>query len=330
MTLKNCYIWIAVLIKCYIVHFQSYWVHRFTSAGPLTKLVFCGLLFAFCTSPLQAAQTHSIFVLHSYSQEYPWTKRQHEGFMRKIEDVETDSFTVSVEYLDTKRVHYTPEYADLIADLIVKKYAGFNPDAIYITDDNALLFALSHLSRVFPNVPVFFSGINDYLIKAKLVPERMTGVFERKDISPNLELMNHLAPGTNDIIVVGDESKTFQAIRREIENELEHLPRVNANYVSSRRIETLVELLRNRTERFVFLTTLGAMTDATGRTLSLPETISAIVQAGSFIILSMEDVYLYPGVLGGYVTSGLKQGNAAADLLLRYLKGTPVVNIEPI
>jgi diguanylate cyclase (GGDEF)-like protein/PAS domain S-box-containing protein len=290
----------------------------------------CGLLVFLAVAPLHAARNTPVFVLHSYSQEYPWTKRQHEGFMRRLDAAAPDSFTVSVEYLDTKRSPYTAGYADFMAGYLARKYAGFRPSAIYVTDDNALTFALSHLPRIFPDVPVFFSGVNDYRVKAQLAPGRVTGVFERKEIAPNLELMRHLAPGTRDILVVGDESETFQAIRREIVSELGRQPEIRAQFLSSGRIESLVEALRNRPERFVFLTTLGAMTDASGRTLTLAETISAIVQAGPFIILSMEDAYLYPGVLGGYVTSGQRQGEAAAEMIVRHIAGTAVADIAPI
>jgi len=299
-------------------------------AWPGFGLALCGLCFSLWAPPLRAVQNTSVFVLHSYSQEYPWTKRQHEGFMRRLDAAAPTSFTVSVEYLDTKRAAYTTDYANLMAGHLAQKYAGFQPKVIYVTDDNALSFVLSHLTRIFPNAPVFFSGVNDYQVKTRLAPGRVTGVFERKEIAPNLELMRHLAPGVRDILVVGDESETFQAIRREIVTELERQPEIRARFLSSGRIEPLVESLRGRTERFVFLTTLGAMTDTTGRTLTLPETISAIVQAGPFIILSMEDVYLYPGVLGGYVTSGLRQGGAAAEMVLRYLAGTAVAAIAPI
>ena len=92
----------------------------------------------------------SLFILHSYSQEYAWTKGEHEGFMRRIRADVPGSLSVSVEYLDTKRVRYTAEYADAQAAYIASKYRGFEPDAVYVTDDNALLFALSHLSRIFP------------------------------------------------------------------------------------------------------------------------------------------------------------------------------------
>ena len=281
-------------------------------------------------APGHAGGNTPIFILHSYSQEYPWTKRQHEGFMRALGAAVPDTIAASVEYLDTKRVPYTAAYADFVAAHLARKYAGFQPKLIYVTDDNALLFALTHLARIFPKAPIFFSGINDYGMKQRIDPRQATGVFEEQEIGPNLDLVRHLAPGVRDILVVGDESETFQAIRREVVAELTHQPDIQAQFLSSGRIERLVASLQGRTERFVFLTTLGAMTDAAGNTLTLPETIAAIVQAGRFIIISMEDVYLYPGVLGGYVTSGHKQGAAAAELAARYLAGTALAAIKPV
>ncbi|MBN2477434.1 MAG: response regulator [Pirellulales bacterium] len=298
-------------------------------ARPDPRQAMCCLLLSLCATPLLAAENQSIFVLHSYSQEYPWTKRQHEGFIRKLTAVDRNYFTVSVEYLDTKRVPYTTAYANLMAGQLAQKYEGFQPDVIYVTDDNAMSFALSHLMQIFPNAPVFFSGVNDYHLKAQLARDRVTGVFERKEIGPNLELMHYLAPAARDILVVGDESETFDAIRSDIEVELGRHPKISAHFLSNNRLDLLVESLRGRPERFVFLSTLGAMKDAGDCTLGLEETVLAIAQAGPFTILSMEDVYLYQGVLGGYVTSGAKQGETAAGMVTRYLSGTSVANIPP-
>lgn len=89
-----------------------------------------------------------------------------------------------MEYLDTKRAGYSPEYADLIGDHLRQKYKGYQPAAVYVTDDNSLSFALSHLDRVFPGVPVFFSGVNNYDVRRQLDPARTTGVFEKKEIAP--------------------------------------------------------------------------------------------------------------------------------------------------
>ena len=304
-------------------------VRRNPQAGRLAAALLLLLSLAW-TAPGHARGTTPIFMLHSYSQEYPWSKRQHEGFLRALGAAGADAIDPGVEYLDTKRVPYTAAFADFFGAYLAQKYAGFEPKLVYVTDDNALLFALTHLTRIFPKAPIFFSGVNDYGMQQRIDTRRVSGVFEKKEIGPNLELMRHLDPGVRDIVVVGDESETYRAIRRELVEELAHYPDIKAQFLSSGRIERLVAALKERKEKFVFLTTLGAMTNAAGNTLTLPETVAAIVQAGRFVIISMEDVYLHPGVLGGYVTSGYKQGAAAAELGARYLAGTAVAAIKPL
>jgi diguanylate cyclase (GGDEF)-like protein/PAS domain S-box-containing protein len=288
------------------------------------------LLLCFNFSSALAADAVPIFVLHSYSQEYPWTKGQQEGFVETLNRDLSRTYTVETEYLDTKRTNYSPAYADMMAGYLREKYKGYHPAAIYVTDDNALLFALSHLAKVFPDVPVFFSGINNYDIKPQLNPARTTGVFEKKDIVPNLRLMDLIDPTVREIVAVGDASETDRAIASELRKEMIHYPEIHVTYLSSNRIDDLVRDLKERKERFLFLTTLGSVKDREGRTLPLAQTISAIVHAGRFVVFSMEDAYLYPGVLGGFVTSGPLQGQYAARLLLRYLDGTPVSALAPI
>ena len=277
-----------------------------------------------------AAVHTPIFVLHSYSQEYPWTKGQHQAFMDTLADLPGFVFSPSVEYLDTKRVPYDTAYAEQLAAHIAQKYADYRPKVIYVTDDNALLFARDHLAKIFPEVPVFFSGVNDLRIGRQRDPARVTGVFENKEIEPNLELMRHIAPDIQDIVVVGDASETYAAIRTEIRQALRHHPGIHAHFISQGRIEALTAELRGRRERFVFLTTLGAMDSAEGETQTLAETVAAIVASGRFTIFSMEDAYLYPGVLGGYVTSSRRQGELAAELVGRHLFGTPVAQIAAV
>jgi len=278
----------------------------------------------------EASVPVQVFVLHSYHHEYSWTKGQHQGFVDELNSDMSRTYTFVTEYLDSKRIVHSPDYAYMFGRYLQDKYKGYQPAAIYVTDDNALMFALSHLSRIFPDVPVFFSGINNYAIKAQLNPALVTGVFENKAIAPNLQLMLRIDPSVQGIIVVGDASETYRAIEIEIHKAMTHFPGIHAIYLASSHIDELLTDLKARHERFVFLTTLGAMKDRDGRTMSLAETIDAIVTAGHFVVLSMEDGYLLPGVLGGYVTSGQRQGQEAARLLKRHLNGTPVAGLGAI
>ena len=92
----------------------------------------------------QASVPTPVFVLHAYSQEYQWSKGQHEGLVRTLNDDTSRAYALNIEYLDTKRAGYNSAYAYLIADHLRQKYKGYQPAAVYDTDDNALSFALSH------------------------------------------------------------------------------------------------------------------------------------------------------------------------------------------
>ncbi|MFT3821496.1 MAG: EAL domain-containing protein [Rubrivivax sp.] len=278
-----------------------------------------------------AARPSDVFVLHSYSQEYPWTRRQHEGFMQELARAGgATRYDVRAEYMDTKRVRYDAGYAQQLADHLAAKYRGYAPAAIYVTDDNALVFALDHLLRLFPAAPLVFSGVNDYTVRARIDPARVTGVFERKEIGPNLDLVRLIAPDASDVVVVGDASETYRAIEQEIRTELAQRGGVRARFVADRRLARVLGELRAGPERFVILTTLGALVDERGTPLTLGESIPAIAALGRHTVLSTEDVYLFDGVLGGYVTSGIAQGQAAARLVVRHLAGTPIAELAPV
>ena len=282
----------------------------------------------FAPGLLYAAPTSQIFVLHSYSQEYPWTQGQHEGFIQTLTADAQEEPLVSTEYLDTKRRAYDETYAIELARHLRLKYADYKPAAIYVTDDNALLFARDHLSRVFPGVPVFFSGVNDYGVRSSLDPALYTGVFERKEVAPNIEWLLRMDKDANDLVFVGDDSNTYQAIERELRSEL--IPhRLRVTFVAEKRLDRVLARLQGLPGKYIFLTTLGGMTDENGQVLLLRDIMRSLALTGR-IVISMEDAYVIEGVLGGYVTSGQKQGMNAARLFLAYQQGKPIVDLPPM
>ncbi|MGB7971861.1 MAG: PAS domain S-box protein [Candidatus Deferrimicrobiaceae bacterium] len=277
---------------------------------------------------LRAESTRQILIVHSYSQEYPWTRGQHEGFVQTVAADAQGEFLFSTEYLDTKRRAYDETYAIELARHLRFKYADTKLAAIYLTDDNALLFVRDHLSRVFPGVPVFFSGVNDYSVQSSLDPAFFTGVFERKEFAPNIEWLLRVDRNANDLLFVGDNSNTYQAIESELHREL--IPyRLRVRFLAERRLDRLLARLHDLPGKYLFLTTLGGITDENGQVLPLPEIMKSLVRTGR-IVISMEDAYIIEGVLGGYVTSGRKQGMNAARLFLAYEHGKPIVELPPI
>jgi PAS domain S-box-containing protein len=271
-----------------------------------------------------------IFMLHSYSQEYPWSKSQHEGFLNRYQQSHSQPSLISSEYLDSKRRQYNSGYGREFFNYLQNRYRDYQPDLIYVTDDNALSFALEYFDRLFADVPIIFSGVNDLAIQQNLDPARVTGVFEKKNISANLQLLQQMDPDIERILVVGDGSETYQAIEKEIREQLQQHPGISARYLASQHMEELVRELHQASEKYLFLTTLGQISNAEGQVLPLQDIIADIVNANDFITLSMEDAYLFDGVLGGLVTSGRLQGQTAADMALLYLQGTDIADIPAV
>ncbi|MES9906967.1 MAG: hypothetical protein ABW150_00480, partial [Candidatus Thiodiazotropha sp.] len=48
-----------------------------------------------------ASDTVRVLIVHAYSQEYPWTKGQHEGFVERLKQGLTLQPKIKTEYLDT-------------------------------------------------------------------------------------------------------------------------------------------------------------------------------------------------------------------------------------
>ena len=155
-----------------------------------------------------ANKPEHIFILHSYSQEYPWTSAQHKGFVSRYTAASKHQSLISTEYLDSKRIAYNGEYATFFLTYLQSKYKNYQPEIIYVTDDNALSFALDHIDQIFPQAKVIFSGVNDYSVINRLDKTRSTGVFEKKEIAPNIELLRLIDPELSEILVVGDGSNT--------------------------------------------------------------------------------------------------------------------------
>ena len=147
------------------------------------------------------ADMKRVLVLNSYSDGYYWTDRIMDGIhsvMDEQHDVE-----LFINYMDTKRISDNDYYLQL-REIYHHKYRFQKIDAIISTDDNAFNFLLKYRDELFPNVPVFFNGINDYHPSDIEDHKLFTGITETYDAASTIELMLGLHPKTKEIVVVSD------------------------------------------------------------------------------------------------------------------------------
>lgn len=298
----------------------------------LHSAIFLLLLLAISLfASLNSAEKKSVLIVHSYSQEYAWTKKQHEAFITTLAE-KGMPFEFYVEYLDTKRLEFSDELKEHTVEHIKDYLKYVHVDAVYVTDDNALEFLYENYALLFSNkkIPVFFSGINNLKMETLLPKDIFRGVYELKDIQPNIELIKQFSPQTRNIYIVGDNSNTYKSIKEEIQEKEKDFANMHFHYLADAQLTYIMELLPKDGRNFVILTTIGNFKDNDGNTLLPKESISKLTQNSSLILLSMEDSYMFKGVVGGYVTSAQKQGSESAKLLLQYLKTGSLETIQSI
>lgn len=281
---------------------------------------------------LNSAQANApVLVFHSYHSEYAWTKAQMRGFTDELNS-QSDLFPkYSIEELDTKRIELSESYEKTYEQYIKAKYAHYQPKLIYVTDDNALHFVIHWVRSLFPMVPVVFSGINDRSMLENVSDELVKGVFEVKEIVPNLELIENLFPKEKEVLILGDLSHTSQKTAELLKSQL-----VNNSDLSKWKIklanefESVLETVEASPATTIILSSIGAFKSPEGRLIPVKEAIATILEKRDFNIFSLEESYIQGGVLGGYANRGYLQGKEAAQIALQMTSLSSVVNVDGV
>lgn len=295
----------------------------------LKSLKFIFYCLILISNNVHASKQLDILSIHSYHQEYPWTYSQYEAFKKQIKsNFPGFDINFSSEYLNTKKISPSDQYRQNFLDFIQSKYKNHRPDLIYVTDDNALNFIHSeHSNHFWKPMPVVFSGINDTKINEGKMTHPIAGIFEYKDIYSAITLAKSITKKSSKIIFIGDGGTTDKAIKAIIEKNNFSNDDFDISHMSFSKLNSLINEINTHKDNTIILTTIGRVRDEKNNILSLEQTIKAITNTGKKILI-MEDAYLYPGILGGYMTSGRVQGESAANIASNIIKGEKINSLK--
>ncbi|MDQ7836519.1 MAG: ABC transporter substrate binding protein [Humidesulfovibrio sp.] len=298
----------------------------------LCAILTLGLLLC-CAPASQAALSQStpqrhVLALHAYHQGYQWTDTIQTGVAMTLARLAPEAM-VHVEYMDTKR--QPPEKSfDLLAEFYAKKYAGFRPDVILASDDNALDFLLAYRDRLWPGSPVVFCGVNDYR-EGRLRGQRgFTGVSERADIRGTIEAALKLMPSMRRLVIITDSTETGQYNRtNSLAATQEFLGRFEVQEIAGRPFGEVASTLSTLSPDTAILH-MGLFRDPDGQSMSVAEFMAFTRKGTPQPIFGVWDFLLGHGAVGGVVVSGEHQGQAMAELAARILAGENVDDIPPV
>ncbi|MHB8797277.1 MAG: PAS domain S-box protein [Thermoanaerobaculia bacterium] len=265
-----------------------------------------------------AASGQRVLVLHSYYKGYKWADDEHRGITSVLEPV-LGVENVFVEYMDTKRFYEARHVAQL-PDVYARKYADHRIDLVVGVDDRAVEFLVDHRDEVFPGTPVVFCGVN-YFRPEKLKGRRLfTGVSEDADLGASLETALDLHPGTRRIYVVNDDTETGLAVRSRLAELGPSVRGVPMEPLDGLSMEGLLARLRTLPPASLVLFAFF-FRDSDGRVFGYDESARLVTEASNAPVYGAWDFNLGLGIVGGKLTSGFDQGEAAAKIALRLLRG---------
>ncbi len=173
--------------------------------------------------PVVTAETpihdHIIYI-SSYGPAYIWNQEIEAGIDAAITGSKRTHIQLSIEYLDAKVINDATHF-DNLYQTFAHKYRAANPNVIIVSDDPALLFMNEYGERLFPGVPIAFTGINNPSNLPDTGDESpfFIGTLEILPVQETINSIRKINPKTDTIYVILDTTYTGRAIRALIDEE---------------------------------------------------------------------------------------------------------------
>ncbi|WP_072680409.1 ABC transporter substrate binding protein [Arcobacter sp. LA11] len=282
------------------------------------------ILVLFTTNTL-AKDKPKILILHSYHQSYKWTSDINNGIHSIFNDL--TKIDLYVEYMDTKK-YIDESYYNILTEIYKKKYSNIKFDLIISSDDNAFNFLKKHNFTLFKNSPVVFCGTN-YLKEESLKGfPNFTGVNEKADLEENYNLILKLHPNTKKIYTITDTTKTGQLIKNEVKTVTKKYKdkKIEFPIIDDVTFPELIKKVQKFQKDSVILFTFFFRTKD-NKFLEYYKAIEGVDKNSNIPIYGLWDFTLNHGIIGGYLTSGYFQGQAAGKIASKILDGRDVKSI---
>lgn len=274
-------------------------------------------------TPSLHAEGTRVLLIASYHQGMAWSDAQIEGVRQELAPLQP-TIDLQVEYLDTKRTAPSERYYQQFESLLLAKMGALPPALILAADDDGLDMALRLRDKHFPRVAVLFSGVAISRRSALAQMDNVGGVFDDLDVADSLALVLKLRPQTRRLVVIHDQSRTSLAQVETLREVIRPLAGLQVEFLTGLNAEAIQAKLGLLTANDLVFA-LPFNKDARGTHFSHEEAADLWAHASNAPVAVTRDVAMRPGILGGYLVSGLEQGQATGRLAQQLMTGSITV-----
>jgi len=270
----------------------------------------------------------NILVIHAWHEGDKETNGLMQGIYDKFEESGVP-VVFSVEYMDTKRFPYR-HHLENLESVYKYKYANKRFDVIIASGEAALDFILHYRTKMFHTTPIVFSDVSDLDPVSIKKHDGVTGVMQSYDVLANIELALEYHPNTRKVVVLSHgehNKKIFDAIRNKLPDSMRFFHWKDL-YLSD--IEKKIKTLGSD----AILIPVKAPRTKAGTNMPYGMFVERIAKVSNAPVYVLWDTALGSGAIGGKLVSSHAQGQTAAQLALRIMRGenaseVPIVTDSP-
>jgi ABC-type uncharacterized transport system substrate-binding protein len=231
--------------------------------------------------------------------------------------------------MDTKRL-YDDLHLNNFYQLLSHKFHNHKFDAIICTDDHAYNFILERSHELFPKTPIVFCGVNNFNEASLAGRNWITGVVESTDLTKTIKIALRLHPKIKNVFILVDKTVSGMAHRKQLEEIVSQLNKtLTFDIPDDIELPLLKKKLQKLSKDSIVLW-MNFFSDKFGNPISLEDVSDLLQKYCNVPVYSLWDTRLDKGAVGGMLTSGHAQGEAAAKVALRIINGEKVENIPVI
>jgi branched-chain amino acid transport system substrate-binding protein len=167
--------------------------------------------------PSWTAPSRRVLVIHSYDEGWSWDQDVQRGIIEGLSRhgyILDRDYELKTFYMDTKVTYTTPEQIEERAALALALIEEFEPDIVFVNDDNALKYVAVAYTERYPDrrFPFVFSGVNvDPTIYEPIASLEhpggpITGALERFPYYEGFTLAKRIFPNASTIVLLADSS----------------------------------------------------------------------------------------------------------------------------
>jgi len=269
----------------------------------------------------------SVLILHTDEEFIPANIEINKALVGRLKSTKDFALTIYSEYMDAHR-YYDDTQIETYKENFLERYKNLSPDIIIAVDFKAFTFLTTEAKELIDDTPLVFCMVPEGIIDESKLTDNITGNYLNIDTLGTIDVIMHMHPATQRIVIISGASPNDKVKRDDIKNDIERadidIPVEFNEDMTIEEMKTYVSSLPDGT--IVLYNAIFA--DSAGEKFIPREALALLDAETSVPIYGNIFTNLNYGLVGGSLFEFSEVAFDAGDKALAILGGTPPTDLK--